>query len=230
MVKKSKLNYLILGLILIIAAIGIYFLLNSGVKVKNPTVILKTNFGDIKLELFQKDAPKTVANFLNLAKTGFYDGTKFHRVIPDFMIQGGDPTGTGMGGESLWGGKFDDEFNPNLKNIRGALSMANAGPGTNGSQFFIVQAPATPWLDGRHSVFGQVFEGLEVVDKIVSVPAGANDKPLKDVKMTTVAVETYQSPNSGLNDGLNGGMKKGCASGMGYDKMISLFILDHPVL
>lgn len=154
-------------------------------------VVMETSKGTIKIRLFPEFAPKTVENFVGLIEKGYYDGLIFHRVIPDFMIQGGDPTGTGRGGESLWGGKFEDEFNPNVKNILGALSMANAGPNTNGSQFFIVQAPETPWLDGRHTVFGQVFEGLDVVDSIVNVERDAADKPLEDVSMKKVSVTSY---------------------------------------
>jgi len=154
-------------------------------------VVMETSNGTIKIRLFPDFAPKTVENFVGLIEKGYYDGLIFHRVIPDFMVQGGDPTGTGRGGESLWGGKFEDEFSPNLKNVRGALSMANAGPDTNGSQFFIVQAPATPWLDGRHSVFGQVFEGMDVVDAIISAERDAADKPLEDISMTKVTVETF---------------------------------------
>lgn len=154
-------------------------------------VVMKTTEGTIKIKLFPTRAPKTVENFVGLVDKGYYDGIIFHRVIPDFMIQGGDPTGTGTGGESLWGGKFEDEFNEDLKNIRGALSMANAGPNTNGSQFFIVEAESTPWLDGRHSVFGQVFDGMEVVDKIISADRDGRDKPLKDIKMEKVTLDTY---------------------------------------
>ncbi len=154
-------------------------------------VVMKTSMGTIKIRLFPKKAPKTVENFAGLVDKGYYDGILFHRVIPDFMIQGGDPSGTGRGGESLWGGKFEDEFNDDLKNIKGALSMANAGPNTNGSQFFIVQAEATPWLDGKHSVFGQVFDGMDVVEKIVNVERDSRDKPLKDVKMEKVTLEKY---------------------------------------
>jgi len=154
-------------------------------------VVMETTLGTIKIKLFPTKAPKTVENFIGLVDKGYYDGIIFHRVIPDFMIQGGDPTGTGMGGESLWGGKFEDEFNSDLKNARGALSMANSGPNTNGSQFFIVQAQSTPWLDGLHSVFGQVFEGMDVVDKIVSSERDANDKPLVDVVMKKVTLGTY---------------------------------------
>ncbi|MBI5411895.1 peptidylprolyl isomerase [Candidatus Peregrinibacteria bacterium] len=154
-------------------------------------VIMETTDGTIKIRLFPQFAPKAVENFLGLASKGYYNGLIFHRVIPDFMIQGGDPTGTGTGGASIWGKDFADEFTPNLKNIKGALSMANKGPGTNGSQFFIVQAQATPWLDGKHTVFGQVFEGMDTVDKIVNAERDANDKPLTDIKMNKVAVEAY---------------------------------------
>lgn len=154
--------------------------------------ILETNKGTIKIKLFPKKAPKTVENFIGLIEKGYYDGIIFHRVIPDFMIQGGDPTGTGMGGESLWGGKFEDEFNPDLKNIRGALSMANAGPNTNGSQFFIVHAEATPWLDGHHTVFGQVIEGMEVVDAIANAERDGQDKPVQEIKMEKVTMEVVE--------------------------------------
>jgi peptidyl-prolyl cis-trans isomerase B (cyclophilin B) len=138
--------------------------------------------GTIAVELFDDDAPKTVANFKKLAGDGFYDGVIFHRVIPDFMIQGGDPTGTGSGGP---GYTFEDEFNEN-KVERGALAMANAGPNTNGSQFFIVTADATPWLDGKHTVFGRVTDGMDVVDAISAVDRDARDKPHQDVKIERV--------------------------------------------
>ncbi len=154
-------------------------------------VVMKTNNGTIKIRLFPKEAPKTVENFKGLIAKKYYDGIIFHRVIKDFMIQGGDPTGTGMGGESLWGGKFKDEFEGRGKNIKGALSMANAGPNTNGSQFFIVQAESTPWLDGKHTVFGQVFEGLDIVDEIADVEKGRGDKPVKDIVMEEVKVEKF---------------------------------------
>ena len=143
---------------------------------------LHTTHGPIEVEFFDDDAPKTVANFLALARDGFYDGVIFHRVIPDFMIQGGDPTGTGMGGP---GYQFEDEFNDN-KVVRGALAMANAGPNTNGSQFFIVTAEATPWLDGKHTVFGRVTNGMDVVDAIENVDTDANDKPRDDVTIERV--------------------------------------------
>ena len=180
---------------------------------------IKTNMGEIKIKLFPAEAPKTVENFTTHAKNGYYDGLIFHRVIKDFMIQGGDPTGTGMGGESIWEHSFEDEFDVKLHNIKGALSMANAGPNTNGSQFFIVQADSvpgnmleqmkempesfpedivkayeekggTPWLDFRHTVFGQVVEGIDVVDSIADVAVGTADKPLDDVIIETITVET----------------------------------------
>ncbi|HSS81003.1 MAG TPA: peptidylprolyl isomerase [Gaiellaceae bacterium] len=134
---------------------------------------LHTNHGAIEVELFDDDAPKTVENFRKLAGDGFYDGVVFHRVIPDFMIQGGDPTGTGMGGP---GYTFEDEFNDH-KIERGALAMANAGPNTNGSQFFIVTTGAAPWLDGKHTVFGKVTGGMDAVDSIEKTDTDANDKP-----------------------------------------------------
>ena len=182
---------------------------------------IKTNMGEIKVKLFPEEAPKTVEHFTTHAKNGYYNGLIFHRVIKDFMIQGGDPTGTGMGGESIWGDSFEDEFDVKLHNIKGALSMANAGPNTNGSQFFIVQAdnvPAnmigqmkempesfpedivkayeekggTPWLDFRHTVFGQVVEGIEVVDSIANVKVGPGDKPVDNVVIETINIEIIQ--------------------------------------
>jgi peptidyl-prolyl cis-trans isomerase B (cyclophilin B) len=145
---------------------------------------LQTNHGAIELELYPADAPKTVDNFAKLARDGFYDGVIFHRVIPDFMIQGGDPTGTGSGGP---GYSFEDEFNEH-KVERGALAMANAGPNTNGSQFFIVTTDAAPWLDGKHTVFGRVTTGMEVVDTISELPRDARDKPHDDVVIESVTV------------------------------------------
>ena len=146
---------------------------------------LHTNHGNIDLELFDGDAPKTVDNFLKLARDGFYEGVVFHRVIPDFMIQGGDPTGTGRGGP---GYTFEDEFNDH-KVVRGALAMANAGPNTNGSQFFIVTTEAAPWLDGRHTVFGRVTDGMDVVDAIEQLPTDANDRPQNDAVIESVSVD-----------------------------------------
>ncbi len=178
---------------------------------------MHTSMGDIKIKLFPEKTPKTAENFITHAKNGYYNGLKFHRVIKDFMIQGGDPLGNGTGGESIWGGKFEDEFDPDLHNLRGALSMANAGPGTNGSQFFIVQANAapaamleqmkdladsgfptevreayaklggTPWLDFRHTVFGQVYEGMDVVDGIAAVNT-VNDVPTDDVIINSIDI------------------------------------------
>ena len=143
---------------------------------------MQTNKGTIGLELFDSDAPKTVENFTKLARDGFYDGVIFHRVIPDFMIQGGDPTGTGTGGP---GYQFEDEFNDN-KVERGALAMANAGPNTNGSQFFIVTAEACPWLDGKHTVFGRVTSGMGVVDTISQAETDARDKPRDEVRIEAI--------------------------------------------
>jgi peptidyl-prolyl cis-trans isomerase B (cyclophilin B) len=136
---------------------------------------LHTNHGPIRIELFPADAPKTVENFLRLSREGFYDGLAFHRVIPDFMIQGGCPRGDGTGGPDY---TFEDEFNPH-KVVRGALAMANAGPNTNGSQFFIVTTKAASWLDGKHTVFGKVTGGMDVVDRISELPRDARDKPLE---------------------------------------------------
>jgi cyclophilin family peptidyl-prolyl cis-trans isomerase len=143
---------------------------------------IHTNHGAIEVELFDDDAPTTVENFRKLAADGFYDGVVFHRVIPDFMIQGGDPTGTGSGGP---GYQFDDEANEH-KVVRGALAMANAGPNTNGSQFFIVTTEAAPWLDGKHTVFGRVTSGMDVVDAISDVGTGPGDRPRDDVVMERV--------------------------------------------
>ncbi len=146
---------------------------------------IETNMGDILADLDAKNAPRTVENFVKLAKKGFYDGLIFHRVIPDFMLQAGDPTGTGMGGP---GYSFEDEFSPNLRHDSpGILSMANSGPDTNGSQFFITEVP-TPWLDNRHSVFGRVTEGMEVVHQIAQVPRDSQDKPLTAVTTKKVTV------------------------------------------
>src|SRR5262245_59061273 len=143
---------------------------------------LITSEGPIEIELFPEDAPKTVDNFTKLAQDGFYDGLVFHRVIPDFMIQGGCPQGTGTGGP---GYQFEDEINQH-KAVKGSLAMANAGPNTNGSQFFIVTAEATPWLDGKHTVFGQVTSGQDVVDRISAVDRDARDKPTSPVTIDRV--------------------------------------------
>jgi peptidyl-prolyl cis-trans isomerase B (cyclophilin B) len=145
---------------------------------------MQTNQGTIELQLFDDDAPKTVENFKKLAQDGFYNGVIFHRVIPDFMIQGGDPTGTGSGGP---GYQFEDEFNDH-KVERGALAMANAGPNTNGSQFFIVTADACPWLDGKHTVFGEVVSGMDVVDAISNADTGPGDKPREEIRIESVTL------------------------------------------
>src|SRR5688500_185387 len=146
---------------------------------------MRTSEGPIRIELFEEDAPQTVGNFKKLAGDGFYDGVIFHRIIKDFMIQGGDPTGTGRGGP---GYTFDDEFNDH-KIVRGALAMANAGPNTNGSQFFIVTTPEASWLDGKHTVFGRVVEGMDVVDKIEGTQTGPGDKPVDDIKIEGVDLD-----------------------------------------
>lgn len=181
--------------------------------------IMTTNHGTLKIRLFEEQAPKTVENFKTHAKNGYYNGLIFHRIIKDFMIQGGDPTGTGMGGESIWGKAFPDEFSPEVLNFKGALSMANSGPNTNGSQFFIVQKGSveeqmlgqlkdagfpeeaveaykehggTPWLDFRHSVFGHVFEGMDIVDAIANLKTGAQDKPVEDVVIEKLEIVAYE--------------------------------------
>jgi peptidyl-prolyl cis-trans isomerase B (cyclophilin B) len=151
-----------------------------------PSATLHTNHGPIVLELFPADAPKTVANFEKLARDGFYDGVVFHRVIPDFMIQGGDPTGTGSGGP---GYTFEDEQNGHSV-VRGMLAMANAGPNTNGSQFFIVTADDCSWLNGKHTVFGRVTAGMDVVDAISNVPRDGSDRPLESVGIERVELES----------------------------------------
>lgn len=180
--------------------------------------VIKTNRGDMTFVLFPEVAPKAVENFVTHAKDGYYDGLIFHRIIKDFMIQGGDPTGTGCGGESVWGKSFEDEFSIDARNYYGALSMANSGPNTNGSQFFIVQAKSvpenllsqmeqlkeqgypqecidnykevggTPWLDFHHTVFGQIVDGEDVLENIAAVQTGPNDKPIYDVVIDTVEI------------------------------------------
>lgn len=193
---------------------------NNSMESTTPQVRISTNYGDIVVRLYD-ETPEHRDNFLKLAREGYYDGTLFHRVIKDFMIQGGDPEGTGRGGESIWGHSFEDEFHPDLHNIRGALCMANAGPNTNGSQFFIVQCSScdprflsqmeqmgveygfgpdvienykalggTPWLDFKHSVFGQVYEGMDVVDDIATTPTGFQDKPVDAIKILSIDIET----------------------------------------
>lgn len=184
--------------------------------------VFKTNFGEINVRLFPEVAPKAVENFITHSKEGYYDGVTFHRVMYDFMIQGGDPNGTGMGGKSIWGEPFEDEFDPEYHNFRGALSMANAGRNTNGSQFFIVQKlevgddfieqmkaagvengfsddvveayknlGGTPWLDFAHTVFGHVYEGMDVVDKIASVEVDRGNRPTEPVIIETIEIKNY---------------------------------------
>jgi peptidyl-prolyl cis-trans isomerase B (cyclophilin B) len=153
------------------------------------TATIHTNHGAIELELFDDDAPKTVENFRKLAADGFYDGLVFHRIIKDFMIQGGCPQGTGTGGP---GYTFEDEFNDN-KVVRGALAMANAGPNTNGSQFFIVTTGAAPWLDGKHTVFGRVTDGMDVVDTIENLDTDHRDRPRDDARMERVELSNGES-------------------------------------
>lgn len=151
--------------------------------------VIKTNMGTIEIELYDKQTPKTVENFVGLANKKYYDGVIFHRVIDGFMIQGGDPTGTGRGGESFWGKKFNDEIVKELVfDSEGILAMANAGPNTNGSQFFITLAP-TKWLNGNHTIFGRVINGMDVVRAIGKVAKNAQDRPLKDVVMESVTIE-----------------------------------------
>ncbi|WP_284345806.1 peptidylprolyl isomerase [[Clostridium] colinum] len=207
----------------------------SNIKQGEEVAILKTNYGDIKIRFFKDKAPKAVENFITHAKEGYYNGLIFHRVIDGFMIQGGDPTGTGAGGESIYGEPFEDEINiPDLRHFNGALSMANSGANTNGSQFFIVQnnsldssvkeeleyfinnqeevqnnikvkdiyptnicekyieVGGTPWLDGHHTVFGQVYEGMDIVDKIAKVKVDDNDKPVEDVIIESIVIEEYK--------------------------------------
>lgn len=191
----------------------------QGYKDEDIRAIMKTGMGDIELVLFPEIAPKAVENFIKLAEDGYYDGVIFHRVIEDFMIQGGDPTGSGMGGESIYGHSFEDEFDLNYRNFYGALSMANAGPSTNGSQFFIVTAKDIPenifqqmeefgeeggypeeviagykelggafWLDFKHTVFGQVIAGMDVVEEISKVKRDHGDRPLYDIEIESIEI------------------------------------------
>lgn len=179
---------------------------------------VRTTMGNIAVRLFPEEAPRTVENFVTHARNGYYNNLKFHRVINDFMIQGGDPKGNGTGGQSIWGSAFKDEFSTKLYNLRGALSMANSGSNTNGSQFFIVQKKSgssreiqylkalkypdeiveayetvggTMWLDNKHSVFGQVFEGMDVLDKIAEVETDGSDRPLEDVLVLEIEIKEF---------------------------------------
>lgn len=193
---------------------------NKGEKI----AVISTNHGDIKVRLFPDVAPKAVENFITHSENGYYDGVIFHRIIKNFMIQGGDPDGTGRGGKSIWGTPFKNEVTPEFRHIYGALSMANAGPDTNGSQFFIVQGGKIEpnvinqmknlgdeggfsedvinayesmggayWLDGKHTVFGQVFEGIDVVEEIANVETGASDRPKEDVIINTVLIKEHNN-------------------------------------
>ena len=203
--KKTKKAILVFVFLCLIFLIG-YMIINSfsneefkGKDSQTPVQessekisVLETNFGIIKIKMFSKSAPKTVENFKKLAKEGFYDGVRFHRVIKDFMLQTGDPnskdddwSNDGMGGP---GYAFDDEIN-DYKIVRGRVAMANSGPNTNGSQFFIVTAEVAPWLDGKHTVFGEVVEGMDVVDKIEAAKTNENDHPLEDITITKISIE-----------------------------------------
>lgn len=182
--------------------------------------IMKTQMGDLSIRLFTEDAPRAVENFVAHAKNGYYDNLKFHRIINDFMIQGGDPKGTGTGGQSIWGNPFKDEFSSRTYNFRGALSMANSGPNTNGSQFFIVQKKSTNnreiqylqnlkyldeiidayknsggamWLDNKHTVFGQIFEGFDVLDKMAEVATDESDRPLEDILILGIDIKEWEA-------------------------------------
>ncbi|KAH7316477.1 peptidyl-prolyl cis-trans isomerase-like 1 [Stachybotrys elegans] len=151
-------------------------------------VVLETSMGSITVELYTSHAPKTCENFATLARRGYYNETIFHRIIPNFMIQGGDPTGTGRGGTSIYGEKFEDEISPGLKHTgAGILSMANSGPNTNGSQFFITLAP-TPWLDGKHTIFGRVKSGMATVKRMGLVKTGPEDRPVEEVKIVQAKI------------------------------------------
>lgn len=237
--KKTQVTILVV-LILIIGAVGIGFAIKNGKSTgsksaagyedqiaapsKGDTVaeIVIKDFGSVHVKFFQEQAPKAVENFLTHSKDGYYDNLIFHRVMDNFMIQGGDPTGTGMSGESIWGGSFEDEFSDNLQPYRGALCMANSGADTNGSQFFIVQDKdnydqatleslaqqtgvtlnedaiegysklgGTPWLYGVHTVFGQVYDGMDVVDAVAATQTDGNAKPLTDVVIEKIIVSEY---------------------------------------
>ena len=183
---------LILIIILMtVSSVNVFSQKKGTKKMTNDTTVavIKTNMGTIDVELFSKETPKTVENFVGLAKKGYYNGVIFHRVIDDFMIQGGDPTGTGRGGVSFWGGKFQDEIVPSLVfDKAGLIAMANSGPNTNGSQFFITLVP-TPWLNGHHTIFGKVIGGMDVVKAIGKVPKNKMDRPLKDVVIESITIE-----------------------------------------
>lgn len=172
--------------------LSVIFLTKGGVCMaeKSPVVILETTQGSIEIRLMPDIAPKACENFTKLVEKGYYNGLIFHRVIKDFMIQGGDPTGTGMGGESVWGGPFEDEVSPEAAfNKTGILAMANAGPNSNGSQFFITTAKA-PWLNMRHTIFGEVITGYETVKKIEGVATGSSDRPIQEQKIIKAYLKT----------------------------------------
>ena len=185
-------NKLLIRRFLLFFAVCFFLLCNTGYTEEEIVKIrIKTTKGDIEAELYPKEAPKTVENFMTLTHKDFYKGVLFHRVLPKFMIQTGDPTGTGRGGP---GYTFADEFSPNLHHDKpGVLSMANAGPNTNGSQFFITEVP-TPWLDNHHSIFGQVTKGMEVVHQIASAPRDAGDKPVEPIRIEEIIAEPEINP------------------------------------
>ena len=186
--RNSTIGIAILAIVVIAASAYFIFGQNGESEEDNlsKVAVIETNMGTMEIELFEAKAPETVKNFVKLIEEGFYDGVIFHRIISGFMIQGGDPTGTGMGGP---GYKIDDEFHPDLKHdSKGILSMANAGPDTGGSQFFIILAPQ-PHLDNRHAVFGKLISGEDVLDEIGAVPTGPNDKPINEVKMIKVTIK-----------------------------------------
>lgn len=179
---KNKITALILIL-------SLTFCYGGALAMAQTTVVLETNQGNIEIKLRTDIAPKTCENFTKLIEKGYYNGLIFHRVIKGFMIQGGDPTGTGMGGTSIWGKPFEDEVTPVAKfDAAGILAMANAGPNTNGSQFFITCA-ATPWLNMRHTIFGEVISGLDIVQKIENTPVGANDRPIAQQKINRAYIK-----------------------------------------
>ncbi len=215
---ENKQTYWIIGigLLVVIFAVGLFYIgepskspkktinnidnkkmeaqvINTDSKTVTNTVVLKTTKGDITIELYGNDAKKTVENFVKLSREGFYNGTRFHRVIKDFMIQGGDPLSKDDTKSSMWGTggpgyKFEDEIN-SIKLTRGVLAMANAGPNTNGSQFFIVTIPATPWLDGKHTAFGRVVDGMSVVDEIEKTDTAPGDRPIVPITINSVEVK-----------------------------------------
>lgn len=201
-IAKKILVWILLPASIIVFVIGMWMVAHKKpkIEVKNPIAIMATDFGDIRLELYKDKAPKTVENFIGLSEKGYYNGRIFHRVIKDFMIQAGDsncdwddpnipPAGIcGTGGESLWGEPFEDEIN-DVKIDRGILAMANSGPNTNGSQFFIVTEKPQPQLDGKHTAFGKVIEGMEVVQKIATAETVSGDRPKENVKIKEVRVE-----------------------------------------